>query len=86
MFLLFAGLGAPTAALAHKEHREENVAGTVVPPPSSGVVLHPMSEAVHEGTREELAALEAEAARSWHERLIYWLVRGHPFADHFPLA
>ena len=85
-FLLFAGLGTPTAALAHKEHREENVAATAVPSPSIGVVLHPMSEAVHEGTREELAALEAEAARSWHERLLDWLGRVHPFAVHFPLA
>jgi uncharacterized membrane protein len=49
-------------------------------------VLHPMSPAVHEAVKDDIAALETEAEKPVHLRLLDWLGRTHPFLVHFPLA
>ena len=92
--LLLAGsFDAPAAA--HKDHQKKLAeaaaansrngadAPTAVPAPA---MVHPMSPVVHEAVKEDIAKLEAEAAKPVHLRLIDWLGRTHPFLVHFPLA
>ncbi|MDP9414659.1 MAG: hypothetical protein M3Q08_11355 [Pseudomonadota bacterium] len=95
--LILALLLAATAlapAAAHKDHQKKMAEAAAAAKaaeeagqmPANAVVAHPMSPVVHEAVKEDLAALEAEAARPWHARLIDWLGRTHPFLVHFPLA
>lgn len=81
--LLLIG-GVPAAAEAHTEQArakaEQSRSAT------GKTVAHPMSPEVHAAVKDDLARLEAEAARPWHRRLTNWLGRTHPFAVHFPLA
>lgn len=87
--LLIAGASLPAAA--HKDHQKKMAeaaarAAEQKEAPPAQVVLHPMSPAVHEAVKEEMAALEAEASLPVHLRLIDWIGRIHPFSVHFPLA
>lgn len=90
--LLAAALAAPSAA--HKDHQKKMEAqaaaaakaAEAAPTGGGNLVAHPMSPAVHEAVKEDIASLEAEAALPVHERLLDWLGRIHPFAVHFPLA
>jgi uncharacterized membrane protein YidH (DUF202 family) len=86
--LLALALAGPAAA--HKDHQKKveqtSTAQATVPDPAGEVVSHPMSPAVHEAVKDDIARMEAEAAMPVHERLLDWLGRVHPFAVHFPLA
>ncbi len=89
--LLAASAFAPAAA--HKDHQKKMAEAAAAAKAeeaaqlrANAAVAHPMSPVVHEAVKEDLAALEAEAARPWHARLIDWLGRTHPFLVHFPLA
>ena len=88
--LLIGGTFAP--AVAHKDHQKKMAeaaaakAAAEKQAQAGQVVMHPMSPAVHEAIKEDVAELEAEAAKPFHLRLIDWLGRTHPFAVHFPLA
>lgn len=87
LVLLLAGtLSGPVAA--HKKHPQQAHAepGRAGQAEADRVVPHPMSPAVHEAVKGDLAKLEEEAALPVHERLLDWLGRIHPFAVHFPLA
>jgi uncharacterized membrane protein len=83
--LLLALAIAPAAA--HKDHekaaeqraqQQRRAAAKIIP--------HPMSPAVHDAVKDDLARIEAEAARPPLGRLLDWVGRIHPFAVHFPLA
>ena len=89
--LLAGGLAVPSAA--HKDHQKKLEAqaaaaakATEAAPTDGNLVAHPMSPAVHEAVKKDIAKLEAEAALPVHERLLDWFGRIHPFAVHFPLA
>lgn len=85
LLLAFAAVPAP----AHKNHAEkvaQQKAAEQRRAAAAGVVPHPMSPAVHEAVKEDVARLEAEAAKPPMLRLIDWVGRIHPFAVHFPLA
>lgn len=87
--LLVGSLSLPAAA--HKDHQKKMAeaaakAAQESKSPTEAVVLHPMSPAVHEAVKEEVAALESEASLPVHLRLIDWIGRIHPFSVHFPLA
>ena len=90
--LLAASAFAPAAA--HKDHQKKMAEAAAAAkaeekaarPPADAAVAHPMSPAVHEAIKEDVAKLEAEAALPVHRRLLDWLGRIHPFAVHFPLA
>ncbi len=90
--LLAASAFAPAAA--HKDHQKKIAEAAAAAkakeeaarPPADAAVAHPMSPAVHEAVKEDIAKLEAEAALPVHRRLLDWLGRIHPFAVHFPLA
>ena len=89
LLALSLALGASAPASAHKDHQkkmEEAARKAAEPQANAPVVAHPMSPAVHEAVKEDLAELEAEAAKPWHLRLLDWLGRTHPFLVHFPLA
>ncbi|HEX8444957.1 MAG TPA: DUF2231 domain-containing protein [Allosphingosinicella sp.] len=84
---------AATSAAAHKDHAkkiaEQSRAVQIAaqhPRAAARTIPHPMSPAVHEAVKDDLARIEAEAARPWPERLADWVGRTHPFAVHFPLA
>jgi hypothetical protein len=90
--LLASSAFAPAAA--HKDHQKKMAEAAAAAKaqeeasrlPAGEVVAHPMSPAVHEAIKEDVAKLEAEAALPVHQRLLDWLGRIHPFAVHFPLA
>ncbi len=92
LLLLAASAFAPAAA--HKDHQKKMAEAAAAAkaeeeaarPPADAAVAHPMSPAVHEAIKEDVAKLEAEAALPVHQRLLDWLGRTHPFAVHFPLA
>ncbi len=77
-------------AQAHKDHQkkmaEAAAAAKAAEARGNQVVVQPMSPTVHEAVKEDIAKLEAEAAKPLAPRLIDWLGRTHPFLVHFPLA
>ena len=85
---LSLALGSFAPAFAHKDHQKkvEEAARKAAQAEGNAVVAQPMSPIVHEAVKEDLAELEAEAAKPWHLRLLDWLGRTHPFLVHFPLA
>lgn len=86
---LLLAISAFAPASAHKDHQKkmaEAAAQKAAAEKASKPVLHPMSPAVHEAVKDDIAALEEEAAKPVHLRLIDWLGRLHPFLVHFPLA
>jgi hypothetical protein len=93
LLLLFAA-GAFAPAAAHKDHQKKMAEAAAAAkakeeaarPPADALVAHPMSPAVHEAIKKDVARLEAEAALPVHQRLLDWFGRIHPFAVHFPLA
>ena len=84
--MLLLALAAVPAG-AHKDH-ERKVAEQKAAEQrrAADLVPHPMSKVVHEAVKDDIARIEAEAAKSVPERLLDWLGRIHPFAVHFPLA
>ena len=86
--LLIGSAFAP--ANAHKDHQkkmaEAAAAKAAAEEQAQPVVMQPMSPAVHEAIKDDVAKLEAEVAKPFHLRLLDWLGRTHPFAVHFPLA
>lgn len=84
--LLLMGSGWATPAAAHKEHEKKKVEQASAAREQGRTVAHPMSPEVHEAVKDDLERLEAERAQPWHDRLIDWVGRVHPFAVHFPLA
>ncbi len=88
LLALSLALGTFAPAIAHKDHQKkvEEAARKAAQAEGSAVVAQPMSPIVHEAVKEDLAELEAEAAKPWHLRLLDWLGRTHPFLVHFPLA
>jgi uncharacterized membrane protein len=82
--MLIAGAFAPAAA--HKDHQKKMAEAAAAKAAPGKVVMHPMSPAVHEAVKKDIAALEEEAAKPVPARLLDWLGRVHPFAVHFPLA
>jgi len=83
--LLSLALAAAPAA-AHKDHARKVAAEKARRADAQPAVPHPMSPAVHEAVKEDIARLEKEAAKPWPARLLDWAGRIHPFAVHFPLA
>ena len=90
LLALLLTLGSFAPAAAHKDHQKkmaEAAAKKAAEAKAKGpVVVHPMSPAVHEAVKDDVAELEAEAAKPVPARLIDWLGRIHPFLVHFPLA
>lgn len=82
---LVAGLAALALAAPAAAHKGDSH-GTEQSAPTGAAVEHPMSQRVHEAVKDDLARLEAEASRPWHQRLLDWIGRLHPFAVHFPIA
>jgi hypothetical protein len=83
LLLLSLVLAAGPAA-AHKDHAKKVAAERAAAAPAP--VPHPMSPAVHEAVKDDIARIEQEAAKPWPDRLLDWIGRIHPFAVHFPLA
>lgn len=83
LLLLGGAWGSPLAA--HKDH-DRKKAEQIASANQSQQVSHTMTPAVHEAVKDDLARLEAKAARPWSVRLLDWTGRIHPFAVHFPLA
>lgn len=83
-------LSAVAPASAHKDHekkmREAAAAKAAAEAQPKTVVAHPMSPAVHEAVKDDIAKLEQEAAKPVPARLLDWFGRMHPFLVHFPLA
>ena len=90
---LLLAFSAFAPAAAHKDHQKKMAEAAAAAKAeeaarrsADAAVAHPMSPAVHEAIKEDVAQLEAEAALPVHQRLLDWLGRTHPFAVHFPLA
>lgn len=89
LLALMLAMSAFAPAAAHKDHQKkmaEAAAQQAAAAKAPAPVLHPMSPAVHEAVKEDIAKLEKEAAKPVHLRLVDWLGRVHPFLVHFPLA
>lgn len=87
---LFLLAFAAVPAAAHKDHdrevAEQKAAAERRAAVAAQAVPHPMSPAVHEAVKDDIARMEGEAAKSVPQRLLDWIGRLHPFAVHFPLA
>lgn len=73
-------LGAP--ASAHKDHEKrqaQRIDASAQPAPTT-------PGAMHEMVKDHAAAMEAEAPKSFGQRIMSWVGRTHPFAVHFPIA
>ena len=86
--LLIGSALAPAAA--HKDHQKKMAEAAAKKAAEEAgaqkVVVQPMSPVVHEAVKDDVAELEAEAAKPVPARLLDWLGRVHPFLVHFPLA
>lgn len=85
LMMAIVGLATLSPAAAHKEHQKAQAqqAQPQESPPSQTV---PPS-ATHEQMEAHMEAMEdADAAKSFPERLMDWFGRMHPFAVHFPIA
>jgi uncharacterized membrane protein len=85
--LLLAFASMPAAA--HKDHEKkiaEQRAQQQQRRAAAKIIPHPMSPAVHDAVKDDLARTEEEAAKPPLGRLLDWIGRIHPFAVHFPLA
>jgi uncharacterized membrane protein len=82
LFLMVAGAGLSlsTPAVGHENHQKAKAQGAQ---PSQAKVS---PSAMQEGMEEHMDAMEAQAPKSFPERLVSWFGRMHPFAVHFPIA